>query len=140
LRPRSARFPFRQKGSAQALFEARFLVGLDQGLLGFVVVIVPPVGLHEHGVGLFETDALGLVANGFDQGADAEVFDGTQGSELNGRLAQIRTTNPGMATISYPYDALGRLGGRIVRDSNGLVVESTTFVWDGNHIARDMSL
>jgi hypothetical protein len=50
------------------LFEPRFLVGLDEGLLGFVAVVVAPVGLHEHGVDLFETDVLGLIPDGFDQG------------------------------------------------------------------------
>jgi hypothetical protein len=64
LRPRRARFAFRQRGGVRALFEPRFLIGLDEGLLGFVAVVVPPVGLHEHGVDLFEIDAVGLVANG----------------------------------------------------------------------------
>jgi hypothetical protein len=67
---------------------------LDEGLLGFVAVVVPPVGLHEHGVDLFEVNGLGLVANGFDERSDAEVFDGAQGAfgsaqdELDGILGE----------------------------------------------------
>ena len=34
--------------------------------------------LHENGVDLLEIDGAGLVADGFDQGTDAEVFDGAQ--------------------------------------------------------------
>jgi hypothetical protein len=29
------------------LFDSGFLVGLDDGLGGFVAVVVPPMGLHE---------------------------------------------------------------------------------------------
>jgi YD repeat-containing protein len=56
----------------------------------------------------------------------------------DGRLAKVHTINPGMATISYPYDSLGRLAGRIVKDSNDNVIASATFVWDGNHIAQEL--
>ena len=38
------------------------------------------MGLHEHGVDLFEVDRAGLFADGFDQGVGAEVFDGAQGA------------------------------------------------------------
>ena len=62
--------------------------------MGFVAVVVPPVGLHEHGVDLFEVNGLGLIANGFDERSDAEVFDGAQGAfggaqdELDGILGE----------------------------------------------------
>ena len=47
---------------------------------GFVAGVVPPVGLHEHGVDLFEIDGFAVIADGFDEAADAEVFNGTQGA------------------------------------------------------------
>ena len=43
-----------------------------------VAWVVPPMRLHENGVDLLEIDGAGLVADGFDQGTDAEVFDGAQ--------------------------------------------------------------
>jgi len=55
-----------------------FLVGGDEGLLRFFTGVVPPVGLHEHGVDLLEIDGLGLVAYGFDHGSDAQVAHGSQ--------------------------------------------------------------
>ncbi|MCF7674332.1 MAG: hypothetical protein K9N23_16910 [Akkermansiaceae bacterium] len=50
---------------------------------GRVVVVVrrgccDAVGLHEHGVDLFETGGFGAVAHGFDEGSDTEVPDGTK--------------------------------------------------------------
>ena len=42
-----------------------FLVGEDEGLCGFVLHVVAPVRLHEHGVDLLEIDGLDLVADGF---------------------------------------------------------------------------
>ena len=38
------------------------------------------MGLHEDGVDLFEIDGFAVIADGFDEAADAEVFDGTQGA------------------------------------------------------------
>ena len=46
-----------------------FLVGEDDGLLGFVAGVVTPVGLHEHGVDLLQIDDFGAVAHGFDERA-----------------------------------------------------------------------
>jgi hypothetical protein len=46
-----------------------FLVGEDDGLLGFVAGVVMPVGLHEHGVDLLQIDDFGAVAHGFDERA-----------------------------------------------------------------------
>jgi hypothetical protein len=43
-----------------------FLIGEDDGLPGFVAGVVTPVGLHEHGVDLFEINCFGAVAHGFD--------------------------------------------------------------------------
>ena len=43
-------------------FGPGFLIALDEGLGGFVLGVVPPVGLHEDGVDLFEVDGFGLVA------------------------------------------------------------------------------
>jgi len=37
-----------------------FLVGDDEGLLRFFTGVVPPVGLHEHGVDLLEIDVHGV--------------------------------------------------------------------------------
>lgn len=54
------------------------MVGGEEGRLGFVLGVVTPVGLEEDGVDLFEIDGLGAVADGFDEGADAEVFDGSE--------------------------------------------------------------
>ena len=45
-----------------------FLIGENDGLLGFVTGVVTPVGLHEHGVDLFEVNGFGAVAHGFDEG------------------------------------------------------------------------
>ena len=47
---------------------------------GFVAGVVPPVGMHEDGVDLFEVDGFGAIPEGFDEAADAEVFNGTQGA------------------------------------------------------------
>ena len=38
------------------------------------------MGLHEDGVDLFEIDGFGAVTNGFEQGTEAEVFYGAQGT------------------------------------------------------------
>jgi hypothetical protein len=38
------------------------------------------VGLHEDGVDLSETKGFGAVTNGFEQGTEAEVFYGAQGT------------------------------------------------------------
>ena len=43
-----------------------FLIGENGRLLGFVAGVVTPVGLHEHGVDLFEINCFGAVAHGFD--------------------------------------------------------------------------
>ena len=47
-------------------------------MLWFVAGVVTPVGLHEHGVDLFETGGFGAVAHGFDEGSDTEVSHGTK--------------------------------------------------------------
>lgn len=52
----------------------------ENGFAGFVALVVTPVGLEEDGVDLGEVDGFGAVADGFDHGADAEVFDGSEGS------------------------------------------------------------
>lgn len=52
----------------------------EGGFDGLAVGIVTPVGLHEDGVDLAEADGFDLVANGFDEGSEAEVFDGSQGA------------------------------------------------------------
>jgi hypothetical protein len=53
----------------------------DQDGFGrFVCLVVTPVGLEEDGVDLGEAYSFGAVADGFDHGADAEVFDGAQGA------------------------------------------------------------
>lgn len=49
------------------------------GFGGFVTLVMPPVRLVEDGVDLFEVDGFGAVSDGFDHGADAEVFDGAEG-------------------------------------------------------------
>ena len=52
----------------------------EDGFGRFVALVMPPVGLEEDGVDLFEVDGFGAVSDGFDHGADAEVFDGAEGS------------------------------------------------------------
>lgn len=71
---------FLLSGRYVILFLAGFLIAVDEGLGGFVLGIVPPVGLHEDGVDLFEIDSSGLIADGFYQGSDAEILDGPQGA------------------------------------------------------------
>ena len=65
-------------GDVFGLFGTGFLIAVDKGLGGFFLGVVPPVGLHEDSVDLFEIDGFGLVAHGFYQGSDTEVFDGPQ--------------------------------------------------------------
>jgi len=55
-----------------------FLIGENGGLLRFVTGVVTPVGLHEHGVDLFEINGFGAVTHGFDEGSDTEVSHGPQ--------------------------------------------------------------
>lgn len=50
----------------------------EDGFGGFEVLVVSPVGLHEDGVNLREIDGFGLIADGFDEGSHAEVFDGAE--------------------------------------------------------------
>ena len=69
--------PFRQKWLSG--LPGSPVSGYD-GLGGFVAGVVPPVGLHEDGVDLFEVDGFGIIPNGFDEAADAEVFNGMQGA------------------------------------------------------------
>ncbi len=77
------------------------LVGEDERLGGFVLHVVAPVRLHEHGVDLLEIDGLGLVAHRFYQGSDTEVFDGPQGAfgdaqdEIDGLISGLRPTGSG---------------------------------------------
>ena len=47
-----------------------FLIGENDGLLGFVAGVVTPVGLHEHGVDLFEINGLGR----WGQSAHGNIF------------------------------------------------------------------
>ena len=49
-------------------------------MLGFVALVVTPVGLEEDGVDLREINGFGAVPDGFDHGANAEVFDGSEGA------------------------------------------------------------
>jgi len=73
LLPSSARPPFFQKVFLCFGWE---VLGFDEeGLIWFLGLVLSPVGLHEDGVDLFEVDGFGLVAHGFDEGSDAEVFD-----------------------------------------------------------------
>ena len=78
-RPRVARVRLAGKGcvfgSARTL---GFLIGEDDGLRWFVTGVVTPVGLHEHGVDLFEIDGARAVAHGFDEGTGAEISNGQQ--------------------------------------------------------------
>lgn len=39
-----------------------------------------PVRLHEDGIHLGEIDGFGLGSDGFDEGAEAEVFNGAEGA------------------------------------------------------------
>jgi len=53
-------------------------VGVNHGLDRFAAGVVPPVGLHEHCVDLFEVHGSGAVAHGLDERAGAEVSNGPQ--------------------------------------------------------------
>ncbi len=70
------------------------MVGVEDGWLRFVLGVVTPVGLEEHCIDLLEVDGLGAVADGFDEGADAKVFDGSERAfggtddEVEGRLGE----------------------------------------------------
>ena len=83
------------------VFLLRFLVGEHDGLGGFVLLVVPPVGLEQDCVDLLETDGFGAVSHGFDHGADTEVFDGSEGAfrasddELEGFICEgaVRQAN-----------------------------------------------
>ena len=80
-RPRVARLCFAGKSFfcvCPAASVLGFLIGENDGLLGFVTGVVTPVRLHEHGVDLFEVNGFGVVAHGFDEGADTEVSNGPQ--------------------------------------------------------------
>ena len=54
-----------------------------------------PVGLEEDGVNLGKVDGFGAISDGFDHGADAEIFDGTEGafmlrtSLISGRVSKL---------------------------------------------------
>lgn len=71
------------------------MAGFDEdGFGGFEVLMMTPVGLHEDGVDLGKVDGFGLVADGFYEGADAEVFDGAEDAfggthnEVEGRFGE----------------------------------------------------
>jgi hypothetical protein len=49
------------------------LAGLRKWLDGFAGGVVPPVGLHEHGVDLFDIYGFDPVAHGLNEGGGAEV-------------------------------------------------------------------
>jgi len=62
---------------------------------------VTPVRLDEDGVNLLKVDGFGAISDGFDHGADAEVFDGSEGAfgtagdEVGGGFGEgaVRETN-----------------------------------------------
>ncbi|MBK1884262.1 hypothetical protein JIN85_17720 [Luteolibacter pohnpeiensis] len=51
-----------------------FVVGSEDGWLGFGLGIVTPVGLEEDGVDLFEIDGFGAVSDGFDGEASTAAW------------------------------------------------------------------
>jgi hypothetical protein len=112
--------PFGQKSQALGagtkwLFWPGFLVGDNKRLSGFVLGVVPPVGLHEHGVDLFEVDDFGLVADGFYQGSDTEVLDRSQRAfgkaenEIDGLVGE------GLVREAYEVELLVNEGGECAR-------------------------
>ena len=92
---------FGAEGPRAGVKRARLLIGEDERLGGFVLHVVAPVRLHEHGVDLLEIYGLGLVAHRFYQGSDTEVFDGPQGAfgdaqdEIDGLISGLRPTGSG---------------------------------------------
>ena len=83
-----------------------------------------PVGLHEDGVDLFEIDGFCAVTDGFEQGAEAEVFHGAQGSfrgpydECGGVLGKgaVRESD----TIQLAVDEVLKCGGCEGVDAGGV--------------------
>jgi len=55
------------------LWVGGFLVGEDEGLSRFTLLVATPVRLEKDGIDPLEIDGLGAVADGLDHGADAEV-------------------------------------------------------------------
>lgn len=74
-----------------------------------------PVGLEEDGVDLGEIDGFGAVSDGFDHGANAEVFDGSQGAfgaacdEVGGGIGEggVREAD----AFELVVDVAGEVGG-----------------------------
>ena len=56
------------------------MVGEYDGLGGFVLLIVSPVGLQKDCIDLLEIDGFGAVPHGFYHGADTKVFNGSEGA------------------------------------------------------------
>ena len=50
----------------------------ESGFDGLVFDIMSPVRLHEDGIHLGEIDGFGLGSDGFDEGAETEVFNGAE--------------------------------------------------------------
>lgn len=71
------------------------------------------MGLEEDGVDLLEVDGLGAIPDGFDHGADTEVFDspegafGTSGDEVDGLFGKggVGETD----TFELPVDVVGEV-------------------------------
>jgi hypothetical protein len=64
------------------------------------------MGLHEHGVDLFEVNGFGAVAHGFDEGTGTEVSNGPQNAlgdaqdEVEGVVVKSRFTSSRFPELS----------------------------------------
>src|ERR1017187_8274794 len=63
-----------------AAFLAARICSRDQGgdLTEGCITVFSPMGLDEHAVDLLQIDAAGLVAHGFDEGSQTEIFRAAQ--------------------------------------------------------------
>jgi hypothetical protein len=68
-----SRLAFHQKSRSLWLGAHWLLVGGDDGLGRFAILIMAPVGLEQDRIDLLEIDGFGAIADGFDQCSDTEV-------------------------------------------------------------------
>ena len=76
-----------------------------------------PVGLEEDGVDLGKVDGFGALSHGFNKGADAEVFGGSEGSfgsagdETEGFFGEGAVRQA--CSVELSVDVFGEVGGGV---------------------------